>query len=176
MGLFSIFQRNKEAEALPQVHRWDASDRAFSAEIRAKKREITLMEMQKEHEITKMRLDREQLLLQRDIQELQGEDEDAPSSNTSDDLLKMVLPLIIGNAQLQKNPASGSAGFPPLPTEQKQVFSTAQIQEIWNSLPRFAQKKAKELDDATLGALIRSKLPNIAEQSIAEAVGFIKNS
>lgn len=170
MGLFRFFTQQKTDIAPKRGYPFDDYDRAISRELQDRKKELQMMKLQREDTLHKLRIEKEILELQQDLDDMKDQGEEEPSTNTDADLYKMMLPLLMG----KMTPAPVSKVSSPLP--EKQVLSSQQITEIWHNLPSSVQKMAKKLDDATLSSLIASNMPNLAEQSIAECVQFVKNS
>lgn len=177
MGLFQWLFKKK-----PNKYVFDDSDRESSKEIREKKKEIELLKLDRENEIHKLKIMKQKLELESEIQELQeafSDDEDfypEKESDSTTELIKMFAPMFINKAPVSAPIPTDKASNSSNPMEQKQHFTDEQIKAIWDNTPKMARMFAKKADEQTIKIQIQKQIPNIDDDSIARAIKLIKSS
>ena len=177
MGIFDWFKRkDKRAN-----HTFNDGDREVSVEIRQKKKELELLKLERENELSKLKMFKAKLELENEIEELQeamadNTDDMQPETDGTTELIKLFAPLLLKNI----NPSASVLDVPiqsfsPL-QEQKLSLSDEQLKEIWNRTPEMAKNYAKKAPDDTISKLILSQMPNIDADTLARALKLIKTA
>lgn len=181
MAFFNWFKREKTGHTLTD------EDREASKELRAKKKEIDMMKLEREDLINKMKFEKQKLELQEEIDELKGlfdeEDETLPKNedDTTTALLKMFAPALISKfaQQTQNTPAYSSPSpqqIPPTtPLNSKVSISDEELLKLWEETPTAAKLYSKSMSDETIITTLKAKFPNVDDESINRGLKIIRS-
>lgn len=177
MGLFNFLTKDKEVKQ--KNYTFSDEDREFSKEIRERKKQIELAKLDEQYSLEKLRLEKQKLELQRDIDKIKEEyedDEDIPdvSDNSAEnELIKLFAPMLIKNIN-QPAPVpqtTSSASETPLP---KNSVSDAELNSLWDKTPLQAKQFVKTITDEELKIHLAKQLPNADADTINRAVSIIR--
>lgn len=154
MGLFSWFmpkQKDKRTN-----HDFNDEEREMSAQTNKFKAQIKRLEMQKAHEIEMLRLEKERLELQFDLDDLKGieEEEDIEQPNSFEEMMMGVLAKSINKTNsLQKEAVSSveTNSFSP-PTRRR--LTDEQLLQIWKTTPN--KETIKKLNSEQIREYLRN--------------------
>jgi len=173
MGLFDWFKR-KDNRA---NHSFTDEDREHSREIRKQKLEI----LQAEKELKLLEIQREKELIQQDIQDLIGDDEEEQSP-----FEKMLIPILQPMLMKMNNPQSqqvqesphyqNNNSFVSSPELVGNTLSNDELQILWNKLPENYKKYVKRMNDEELRVFIISQVPAINRETIQRAINLIHSN
>ena len=147
MGLFNFLTKDKEIKQKGYI--FSDEDREFSKEVREKKKHIELSKLDEQYNLEKLRIEKQKLELQRDIDKIKEEyedDEDLPNisnESTESELIKLFAPLVIKNMK-PVSPVNSSVSETSLP---KKSVSDTELLAIWENTPENIKKLALTLSD-----------------------------
>lgn len=186
MGLFNWF-RTKTEEERKVRHVFTDEDREFSKQITQAKRELELAKISREDSLHKLKMEKEKIQLDLEIEELKQQysdlTEDEPDTQENDtDYVKMFLPLLLAGIN---KPTSTVATAPVsnAPTtstssqmEQKQLTSLTdeQMEQIWENTPIQYKLASKTMSDEQIKSFIQQKLPNADADTLLRAIRVIR--
>jgi len=160
MSWFSSIFRKK------QPYRFTDEEREISADIRRQKAEISRMKLERENLVHKMEMDKKMLELKTEIAELKGIDEDDEQPQDDFGSLIQMLNMMGGN---QQQPQQFQQQQP-----QKISLTDEQLKKIWEDLPAAAKSFSKKSSDETIKTMIVSNMPHIDEDSIHRALALVR--
>jgi len=160
MSWFSSIFRKK------QPYRFTDEEREISADIRRQKAEISKMKLERENLIHKMEMERKMLELKAEITELKGIDGDDEQPQDDFRSLIQMLAMMGGN---QQQPQQFQQQQP-----QKISLTDEQLKKIWEDLPAAAKSFSKRSSDETIKSLILSNMPNIDDDSMQRAISLVR--
>lgn len=125
-----------------------------------------------EDKLEQIKRQRQKATIEDEIADLYAEDEDEDEDkggDFTDDLLKSVLPMFLGNRQI---PTADAAANPP-------VSSAVELsdEEIQTTLQQFGIKEIKffrKFPESMQRKLIQSRFPNLSESTIERAISHLK--
>jgi len=161
MGLFQWFKKRNPMHN----YDFDDKDRHLSAELRhinAEKKRI-----QAQYDLEQARYDLEQL---RD--DLYGEEEEETPVNTSTP--ENLLTSLLIKAFSGTGSSSRTIEPAPITTSCQEELSIQQINNILGSIPKKGLKVLKDMGDAELKVLIRSRFPGVSEATQDRAVTALR--
>jgi hypothetical protein len=161
---------NRKEERDPRHnHDFSEQDREFSINVRKLKME----EKKLEYERRKLEHDVAMAELQEKLEDIRSayEPETEEGSDGADAMMMGLLSSILmkGNAPV----AVSASSTTPTPNT-KERLTDEQLREILDTVPKGYRKLAKGMSDETLTGLIRSKLPNLDDDSINRGIQLIR--
>lgn len=162
MGLLSFFRQK------PKGLEFDDNDRAMSLEVRRAKRDLLQTRQQLEVERTRLEIEK----IRAEIDEIRGQfedDEDEPeqSATSPESMLSGILMAAMANKQQQQPPAPVAQAIPPA------ELTDEEIKRLIDSFPKHQVKLFRSLPDDTKINLIRSKMPNLGQDTINRALQML---
>jgi hypothetical protein len=176
MGIFSLF-RNKEEKKTKYT--FNDEDREFSKEVRERKKQIELSKLDEEYSLTKLRIEKQKLELQRDIDKIKDEYEDdsddlpdVSGDNTENELIKMFAPMFLKGMNQPKSSSTSTASETAL--QNKISYSDAALVSMWDNAPIEAKNYAKLMTDEAILAKLELQLPNADGDSLQRALSIVR--
>lgn len=181
MSLFDWFRKEKEPKATKK-YVFSDEDREYSHEINQKKKEIKMLMLEREAELHRLKIEKQKLELQQELEELKGVYDDVEEASEDNDIMKMITalaPLLLKNQNQTVapvvSPPNNSETSSPQPVQAQQLdLSDEQLNQIWKNTPFAAKMMAKKMDDKTLEMYIKQQMPNVSTDTIARALKIIK--
>ena len=145
----------------------------FTDEDREKSKEILMLRynqkrdlLNKQHELEMLRYQREILEIREEINDLGGDDFDLNGL-----LMQIITPILqknfLGNTQIE-NPQSNTS-------PNNQTFSNEQLLALWQSIPPHIQKALRKMDETTLRATLKQRIPTMDEETVTRAISVINH-
>jgi len=180
MSIFNIFSK-KEKKKVGYV--FNDSDRALSMEMREKKKEIELLKLERENELHKLRIEKQKLELQQEIDELKGlYDEEEPSiseDNMTSDLIKMFAPMLVNQIKHQ-SPNSSPLNINQTTTSNPSIslksISDEELLALWNETPQKYKDYAKTMSDENVLKTLQNHTPGCDVDTYSRALKIVRQS
>ena len=165
------------------THDFTDAEREEGLVIREKKREITLLKLERENELHKLKMEKQKLELQAEIAELKDslndyvDDSDTSSEDrTTSDLIKLFAPMIMAG-KMQNPVAAPVPVVSPMPSSPvQQHLNDDTLLSLWEKTPPQYKAMSKTMSDEQLGGVIKQQMPNIDDDSVKRAVEIIRSN
>ncbi len=172
MGMFSWF-RHKNSNYTGRT--FTDEDRDTSAEIRAAKKEIALLKLQREDELHKLKIEKQRLELQAEIEDLRAVFEDSDDNTTDSDditatMLKIFGPAIAATITPKQTAIAATDEQP----QGKIRISDDELKRLWDDTPKKYKIFVPSLDDATIKTYLLAKMPNLDEDTQNRALKIVR--
>lgn len=190
MAIWDLFKKKEKQQKKEE----DEDDfRAGYGELSRRRKELNMARLESENQLHLLRLSRERLQLEREIMEIKesmSEDyddmPDVSEDESTNQLIKMLLPALLGNKnnQVSPNPPIVVENT-PLTNSTPQVnrsqpsdyvdFSEDQIAAIYGDLSASQKMFIKSLNDVEIGEMIKTKFPKISSNTVLKICEYVRS-
>ena len=164
MSLFDIFRKKKPVPT--------EEERNLGGAVTAEKLRLRKERLQLEHEIEMLRLEETKARIEARLDDLYGFAEDA--AEDPDSLIKSLLMNAItkGQSANTQNPLTMQQSPPP--SQAELTLSEDQMQEIWNKIPPAQKPLIKLANDDQIKNYLRAHYPSMDSNTVERAIIFVR--